>query len=324
MRSRLSAYSARQKIQAPSSYTDAPTWTFARFGQSLTELPDGRTICIAGEHEDFYDPDFNIYNDVVVTRPGGEIDFYCYPKSDFPPTDFHTATLVDETIVILGSLGYRDERKWNETQVCLLHLGDFEIHKVEASGTSPGWIHSHIATLSEDKKSIIVTKGKVQTGPGQSLRENIEDWKLHLDDWRWEKLTSRSWPQFAIRRKDRRAMYLWDMRFALGNLENHSEDFYQTTMERLEEWLDHRPDVTRMKDLYNFDTAHDELHTEQDSYNRFWMHMNDVRIRFTEEMSSLQVVIEGHLPPNQVSLIKEQLIEKLSSLENSPCELEEE
>jgi len=324
VRSRMSAYSARQKIQAPSSYADSPTWSFARFGQSLTELADGRSIYIAGEHEDFYDPDFNIYNDVVVTHPGKEIDFYCYPKSDFPPTDFHTATLTGETIVILGNLGNRDERKWKETQILLLQLESFEIHQMASSGTSPGWIHSHKATLSGDQKSIILTGGKVQSSSGSLLRENIEDWSLSLADWHWEKLTSRSWPQFGIRRKDRRAMYLWDMRFALGNLENHSEDLYRTTMARLEEWLGHRPDVWLLKDLYDFDTAHDELHTEQDNYNRFWMSMDDVKIRFTEEMSSLQVVIEGRLAPNRVRLIQEHLIEKLSALENSPCEMEEE
>src|ERR1043165_9270995 len=95
VRSKLSAYSARQKINDPSLMAEAPTWSFDRFGQSVTELPDGRTIYIAGEHEDFYDSDFYIYNDVVVTHPDGTIDFYCYRKSDFPPTDFHSATLVD-------------------------------------------------------------------------------------------------------------------------------------------------------------------------------------------------------------------------------------
>ncbi len=33
-------------------------WTNQRFGQTTTVLPDGRTLAIAGEHEDSYDPDF--------------------------------------------------------------------------------------------------------------------------------------------------------------------------------------------------------------------------------------------------------------------------
>ncbi len=323
VRSKLSAYAARQKINDPPSRAGGPTWSFERFGQSVTELPDGRTIYTAGEHEDFYDPDFYIYNDVVVTHPDGRIDFYCYRKSDFPPTDFHTATLVDETIVIIGSLGYPEERNPKDTQVYLLQLENFEIHKVESSGISPGWIHCHIATLSEDKHSIVVTNGKVDIGRKYSLKENIEDWKLHLDNWSWERLTSRNWTQFDIRRQDKKSMHLWAIRNALWNLERNIEDSYQADMEMLEKFLDYRPDVNQIKDLYNFDREHTDLHKSEDHHNLFWIYMDDVRIRFTEEMHALQVVIEGNLAPDKVSLIEAQLIDKLSALVNSPCELEE-
>jgi len=289
----------------------------------VTELPDGRTIYIAGEHEDFYDSDFYIYNDVVVAHPDGIIDFYCYRKSDFPPTDFHSATLVDETLVIIGSLGYLEERNPKETQVCLLRLDNFEIHKVETSGTSPGWIHRHAATLSEDQKSILVTKGKVDVHPGHSLLENFDDWKLNLDDWRWERLTSRNWTQFAIRRKDRRMIPLWDIRHAMWSLEHHLEDFYKEDMDRLEQFIDYRPNVKLVKDLYNFDNEPYDLHKDDEHYHVFWIYMDDVRIRFTEEMHSLQVIVEGDLVPNKISLMQQQLIDKLSALVNSPCELEE-
>ena len=39
-----------------------PVWCFIRNGSTLTKLPDGRIVCIGGEHEDHYDPDFCIYN----------------------------------------------------------------------------------------------------------------------------------------------------------------------------------------------------------------------------------------------------------------------
>jgi hypothetical protein len=323
VRSKLSAYASRQKINDPSLLVGGPTWSFDRFGQSVTKLPDGRTIYIAGEHEDFYDSDFYIYNDIVVAHPDGTIDFYCYRKSDFPPTDFHTATVVDEIIVIIGSLGYLGERNWNETPVYLLRLDNFEIHKAESSGTFPGWIHGHIATLSEDKLSIVVTKGKVQTDNGYSLRENIDDWQLHLDDWRWERLTSRNWTQFEIRRKDKKSNHLWDIRHAFWSLENNMKDFYQADMERLERFIGYRPDVKRVRDLYNFDMDHGDLHQNEEDYKQFWIYVDDIRIRFTEEMHSLQVMIEGGLAPNKVRLIEQQLVDKLSVLVNSPCELEE-
>lgn len=40
----------------------SPGWCFNRFGATRPKLPDGRTVCIGGEHEDSYDPDFYIYN----------------------------------------------------------------------------------------------------------------------------------------------------------------------------------------------------------------------------------------------------------------------
>ena len=72
-----------------------PVWCFDRFGQSMTILPDGRRIFIAGEHEDWYDPDFFIYNDVVVISTNGDIEhIFGYPIEVFPPTDFHAAAYV--------------------------------------------------------------------------------------------------------------------------------------------------------------------------------------------------------------------------------------
>ena len=41
-----------------------PFWSFDRYGMSVTHLEDGRIILIGGEHEDYYDPYFFIYNDV--------------------------------------------------------------------------------------------------------------------------------------------------------------------------------------------------------------------------------------------------------------------
>ena len=40
----------------------SPVWCFTRYGATRTKLPDGRVVCIGGEHEDYYDPDFCIYN----------------------------------------------------------------------------------------------------------------------------------------------------------------------------------------------------------------------------------------------------------------------
>mmetsp|Transcript_31216 Transcript_31216/g.28392 ORF Transcript_31216/g.28392 Transcript_31216/m.28392 type:complete len:84 (+) Transcript_31216:264-515(+) len=79
------------------------------------ELEDGKKLYISGEHEDSYDPDFLIYNDVIIQDKEGNITIYGYPKDVFPPTDFHTATRIGDDVYIIGNMGYMQERKFNET-----------------------------------------------------------------------------------------------------------------------------------------------------------------------------------------------------------------
>ena len=128
--------------------TPGPFWSWQRFGRTSTALPDGRVIHIAGEHEDCYDPDFCIYNDVVVEYAGGRREFYLYPKDVFPPTDFHSATLVGREIILIGSLGYHDLRRIGETQVLKLDTRTLRIEPVATTGAAPGWISDHIAERS--------------------------------------------------------------------------------------------------------------------------------------------------------------------------------
>jgi hypothetical protein len=141
------AYAARKQFNGTDSQDEA-VWCFDRFGKSINELPDGRIIEIAGEHEDYYMPDFCIYNDVVVHRSDGAFDIYGYPEDVFPPTDFHTATLVGKYIYIVGSTGYPDDRKLGETQVYRLDTNSLQIEKLETSGEKPGWIGKHKAVLN--------------------------------------------------------------------------------------------------------------------------------------------------------------------------------
>jgi hypothetical protein len=144
----------------------APVWCHDRYGMSLTPLPDGRWIQIAGEHEDHYDPDFCIYNDVILYDGKGGFEILGYPEEVFPPTDFHSATLVGEWIYIIGNLSYPETREafGYETPVFRFHTGSGKIERVATSGESPGWIHDHQAKL--DHGTIPVFQGKVLTVDG--------------------------------------------------------------------------------------------------------------------------------------------------------------
>ena len=55
----------------------SPTWTCSRMGSTETVLSDGTRVSVAGEYEDWYDPDFCIYNDVIVVSPSrGDFDLW--------------------------------------------------------------------------------------------------------------------------------------------------------------------------------------------------------------------------------------------------------
>lgn len=148
-----------------SAYRDSdpgPLWSWERFGRSRTPLPDGRVIHIAGEHEDSYDPDFCIYNDVIVENPDGSLEFYLYPKDVFPPTDSHSATLIGHEIFLIGSIGYKDLRRPGETQVLKLDTRTLRIAPVATSGDGPGWVSRHTAARFSET-SILIAGGMVQT-----------------------------------------------------------------------------------------------------------------------------------------------------------------
>lgn len=172
-------------------------WFFHRFGMSRTRMPDGRVICIAGEHEDYYDPDFCIYNDVVVLKPGagqrsvtetnGDIEFYDYPFEVFPPTDFHSATLVGDKIYLIGSLGYLSSRRKDFTPVFLLDTQTYRITELQTHGEFPGWIYDHHASFDEPNNAIIVRGGYFDSDSRSKIeRSNTTAYRLRLDSLEWE------------------------------------------------------------------------------------------------------------------------------------------
>lgn len=170
VRTRWSAFQANEIFKGPSPFDSGPMWCFDRFGKSETPLPDGRVVHIGGEHEDFYDPDFFIYNDVTVIAPDGSITLLGYPHELFAPTDFHTATLVGSSIFVIGGLGYKHLRTEGTTPVFRLNLASMAMQRIPTTGDAPGWIREHSAERSEDGLSIVVRGGEVWRGPDRTGR----------------------------------------------------------------------------------------------------------------------------------------------------------
>lgn len=164
-----------------------PIWCYERFGKSFNMLPDGRMIEIGGEHEDAYDPDFCIYNEVVVFDGQGDFTIYGYPKEVFPPTDFHSATLLGPHIYIIGGLGYKGNRDSENTPVYKLDTRTFTIRQLHPTGHSPGRIYEHQASLVEESR-IKVAGGKVirSLDGGEDIQKNEQVFLLNLDTLEWE------------------------------------------------------------------------------------------------------------------------------------------
>jgi len=181
------AWAAKQHF-GDTKRLDEPVWCFQRFGKSINELPDGRIIEIGGEHEDHYDPDFCIYNDVVVHRGDGTFDIFGYPRDVFPPTDFHTATLVGGQIYIIGGLGYRGERRYGATPVYRLDVDSLAIEPVPTTGESPGWISRHRASY-DGGSEIRVSGGKlcVERDGAEEYQDNTAEHVLNLSMFVWRR-----------------------------------------------------------------------------------------------------------------------------------------
>lgn len=177
-----------------------PFWSWERFGRTSTALPDGRVIHIAGEHEDSYDPDFCIYNDVVVEYPGGTREFYLYPKDVFPPTDFHTATLMGREIILIGSLGYKDMRQTGITQVFKFDTRTLMFSRVRTSGDGPGWISRHRAEKI-GKTAILIVGGKVET-PAGDYADNPDLFELDVVTMTWSRRTHGDLAIFPVTSED--------------------------------------------------------------------------------------------------------------------------
>jgi hypothetical protein len=318
IQSRLGAWQANARFSGDAK--NAPGWCFQRYGQSRTELPDGRTVWIAGEHEDYYDPDFFIYNDVAVVAPDGEIEIFGYAPEAFPPTDFHSATLVDGNIVIVGSLGYPSDRRSGSTQVLTLELDRWRVSQVATQGTGPGWIHDHRASLAEDGRALVISGGKIDRCDGTSVVENIDDWRLSLDNWRWERLTERRWPRFEVYRRDNGQNHLWTMRQALWSQSVRWRDDVKKYQQQLQAELGAPPRLDVVPTLYRPAVPHQELPENDQEHNTYRIRIDGVIVKYVEDRYTIQVTAEGELPGDIVEQLRGDLVDKLAILEQAPIE----
>ena len=324
IKSKVSAYQANKRLNQGRD-SNGPGWCFSRFGQSSSELPDGRVVLIAGEHEDYYDSDFYIYNDVVVQHPDGRIEILGYPRDVFPPTDSHSATVVGDQIVLIGNIGYPDQRRSGVTQVMILNLKTFAMSRQETSGTPPGWISRHTATLAEDGSSIQIERGNVCSGDkGRKWEENIDDWRLRLDDWSWERLTDRQWPRWEVCRNDKEPLHLFAYQTETWSKQSPAllGALQPSDGESLEKQIGKKPDLDAFATLFKPPLQHEEVPaTDENKYGTHRIRIDGTIVRYVEESNCIQLTIEGEVPQSSLEVLSRDLQEKLSRMENVPCKL---
>jgi hypothetical protein len=289
LKSGYGPYRARDLFGASANREDGPIWTFERYGATQTDLPDGRVICIGGEHEDHYDPDFCIYNDVIVFRPDGEIEIYGYPRDLFSPTDFHSATLLGDQIIVIGCLGYSGDRRPGLTPVYSLDTESCRISRLGTTGTAPGWIFEHDSELS-DSGTITVRSGQVvELKDGkQRFRRNNEEFSLDVSTGIWMQTTTRNWPQWSIVQEDG-GLFL----------------------------LDH--DV-RIKDLIPADL--ERIPAEDASYREMRFLLRGVPIRVVVGANAVEIVAEGELPGEIRRQLPEVFRSRVEALSKKKCVVE--
>jgi hypothetical protein len=95
----------------------------------------------------------------------GSIAVYGYPEAVFPPTDFHTATLLGEYIYVIGSAGYQHTRQVGVTLVYRLHIHSLRMERLDTRGEGPGAIYKHRASVVSPHE-IRVWGGKTMTKDG--------------------------------------------------------------------------------------------------------------------------------------------------------------
>jgi hypothetical protein len=322
VRSRLSAYYANENFKGPDPFDAGPGWCFNRFGQCRTTLPDGRIFLIAGEHEDAYDPDFHIYNDLVIRHPDGRIEIFGYPREIFPPTDFQSATLVDDDIVLIGCLGYPHQRKPGTTPVLILNSKSLAIASVTTNGTPPGWIYKHTAQFAPDRSCIIISGGMIERMDGGSSQtvENIDKWRLHLDGWRWERMSEKNWPRWEFRRPDGKAFHLFWLEQATWAQQSHPRDKMEEILGKLEEATGARPNLSIYEARFRPPVAYESLPREEGEYRVTRIRVSGVVVRYVEDMHTIRLTIEGTLSRENEDQITGDLAQKLSALENEAVE----
>jgi hypothetical protein len=154
--------------------------------------------------------------------------------------------------------------------------------------------------------------------------ENIDDWKLHLADQRWERMTRRRWKRWDVRRRDGLDTQLfwigsaWKLKGVSG--QGISEMFEQG-MQRLDDELGFRPDLDLYEKLFVPPIPHNRIPEREDEFRVCRIDVNGVTVRYSEQNAGVLITIEDDLPSSTADIVVSDFVDKVSALERAPYEV---
>jgi hypothetical protein len=189
------------------------------------------------------------------------------------------------------------------------------ITPVTTSGEGPGWIHRHSAELADDGVSIVVRHGELWLGHERSMQENVDAWSLNTATGHWSRLTALNWQQWTMVRKDRKPNRLWDTRQERWK-RDHASLGLKSYWEHAEE-----PDFDALDALYRLDSA-DSVPEEDVDRGVFWTMIDGIKVRFKEDMWSVEAIAEGRLSDARLDELQRATLATLQKLDASDWEVE--
>ena len=157
-----------------------PIWSNDRVGISLTRLANGNWVQIGGQYDDAPEYDYCVYNDVIEYDGRGEFTIYGYPKDVFPPTDHHSATLINDHLYVIGGLGDFIDDDLQQTNVYRWNIQSKQFEQVVTQGQSPQQLFKHTASYDPHRQAIIISGGKRHTDVSKPAECNEELFVLDL------------------------------------------------------------------------------------------------------------------------------------------------
>lgn len=317
IKNRASAYEIDDALKVFNPEKDGPAWCFSRYAQSVSELENGSKIYIGGAYEDYYTAQFHVYNDVVVEGVDGRIQIYGYPTDVFPPTDYHSATVVGRNLYIVGNGWRGPEHASVGVPVYTLNLENFSIRSIPSNGDVPIGLRGHDADLSECGESVLFRGGSI-SHPNWSSVDNIDTWELSLKSGTWSRLTKKPWPRRVMFRKEWAPNRLRDIGLIAWATDTGRWSKWDLEKKAIFESEGHLPDLDLFKVRYSPPVPHIRLEEDKDEFRVYRISINGTTIVYREENDGVYITIEGELPANMTEVIFSDARRKLSTLENVP------